>query len=249
MRISSSTVGFARRTSSVCHSEVTSARMLSSQSAASSAVSGRRSRRSSSCAIRRRFSSTVCRATSVGCAVNTGVITNLAQARRPRPRLKFLLPSCRSSVPRNEPGSGGWSRVQFSGAAAAFAVIGLGQIGQFEIRREGFGDLVGAGQIHLRDNFLRFEHEFGRRGLLRTAPRGLAMSRSASAASSSTESKSSCPDCSTSTCPRIAPSERTSRRRGLSFAGSSEGAVSSARRACWSSAFHSGLGLLGHRRV
>ena len=37
-------------------------------------VSGRRSRRSSCCAMRRRFSRTVWRATSVGCAVNTGVI-------------------------------------------------------------------------------------------------------------------------------------------------------------------------------
>ena len=146
---------------------------------------------------------------------------------------------------------GGVFAVQFASAAAALAVVGLGEIGEFEICREGLRHLVGAGQIHRGDNFLRLEHEFGQRRR-EEAGSGLARAfrdvqfrdvRSAAAATLRPKSNSSRPDCSTRACPRIAPSERTSRRSGLSFAGSSELAVSSARRACWSSAFHSGLGL------
>jgi len=61
----------------------------------------------------------------------------------------------------------------------------------------------------------------------------------------STDSNISCPDCSVITWPRMAPRDRTSRRRGLSLVGSSEGAVSSVRRVCWSSTFHRGLALFG----
>ena len=39
--------------------------------------------------------------------------------------------------------------IQFACTAAAFAVIGLGQIGQLEVSREGFGHLIGAGQVHV----------------------------------------------------------------------------------------------------
>src|SRR5712671_729164 len=77
-------------------------------------------------------------------------------------------------------------------------------------------------------------------GLWRTCSRCLISSWR----SCSTVSNNSCPPCSTSTFPSNKPSDRTSRRSGLSLAGSSERAVSSARRAFWSSGFHSGLGLL-----
>src|SRR5258707_1385160 len=77
-------------------------------------------------------------------------------------------------------------------------------------------------------------------GLCRTCSRCLISSWR----SSSTVSNNSCPPCSTSTCPSSKPSDRTSRRSGLSLAGSSERAVSSARRAFWSSGFHSSLDLL-----
>ena len=50
--------------------------------------------------------------------------------------------------------------IQFAGAAAAPAVVGLGKIREFEIGRERFSYLVGAGQVHVGDNFLRLEHEF-----------------------------------------------------------------------------------------
>ena len=65
--------------------------------------------------------------------------------------------------------------VQFAGAAAALAMIGFRQIRQLEISREGFRHLVGAGQVHLGDDLLRLEHEFGRGSLLRAAAHGLAM--------------------------------------------------------------------------
>ena len=65
--------------------------------------------------------------------------------------------------------------VQFARAAPALAMVGLGKIGEFEVSREGFCDLIGAGQIHPRNNLLRFQHKFRRRSLLRTAPHGLAM--------------------------------------------------------------------------
>src|SRR6202011_1025457 len=77
-------------------------------------------------------------------------------------------------------------------------------------------------------------------GLCRTRSRCCISNRR----SSSTVSNNSCPPCSTSTCPSSKPSDRTSRRNGLSLAGSSERAVNSARRAFWSSGFHSGLDLL-----
>src|SRR4029077_866748 len=64
----------------------------------------------------------------------------------------------------------------------------------------------------------------------------------------STDSNNSCPDCSEMTWPRIAPRERTSRRRGLSFAAGADGAMSPARRACWSSTFHRALDLFGIER-
>ena len=65
--------------------------------------------------------------------------------------------------------------VQLARSAPAPAVIGLGQIGEFEISREGLGDLVGAWQVHPSHNFLSLAHELRGRGLLRIAPRRLPM--------------------------------------------------------------------------
>jgi hypothetical protein len=124
--------------------------------------------------MRRRFSRTVCRATSVGCAVKTGVIAiwwSAATASAAEIPASFMRPS----VPRNEPGSGAMFAIQFAGAAAALAVVRLGQVGEFEVRRKGLGDLVGVGQVHARDDLLRLAHQLGRRGLLRTLPRRFAM--------------------------------------------------------------------------
>ncbi len=123
----------------------------------------------SCCAMRRRFSRTVCRATSVGCAVNTGVtaISPTAASAASAETPSFFQAS---RVPRNEPGSGACSRSSFARAAPALAMVGLRQVGQFEVCRERLRDLVGAGQVHGGDDLLCFEHEFGRRSLLRTAP-------------------------------------------------------------------------------
>ncbi len=65
--------------------------------------------------------------------------------------------------------------IQFAGATAALAMVGLSEIGEFEIRRECFGHVIGAGQVHPRDNLLRLEHEFRRRSLLRTLTRRFAV--------------------------------------------------------------------------
>ena len=47
-------------------------------------------------------------------------------------------------------------------------MIGLGQIRQLEINREGFRDLVGARQVHSRDDLLCPEHQIGCENLLRS---------------------------------------------------------------------------------
>ena len=65
--------------------------------------------------------------------------------------------------------------VQFAGAATTLAVVGLGEIGEFEVSREGLGDVVSAGQVHPGNNRLGFEHERRRRGLFRTATHCFAM--------------------------------------------------------------------------
>ena len=54
-------------------------------------------------------------------------------------------------------------------------MVGLRKISEFKIGREGLGDLVGAGQVHAGDDFLRLKHEFGGRGLLRIAADRFAM--------------------------------------------------------------------------
>ena len=48
--------------------------------------------------------------------------------------------------------------MELAGAATAFAVVGLGQVGQFEICGESLGDLVGMGKIHIRDHLLGARH-------------------------------------------------------------------------------------------
>ena len=194
--------------------------------------------------MRRRFSRTVWRATSVGCAVNTGVIAiwrSAATASSAEIPASFM----RSSVPRNEPGSGGLLAIQFAGAAAALAMVGLGQIGQFEISREGLGHLVGAGQVHPGNHFLRLEHQFGRGSLLADCGARFRDARSAVAA--------------TLRPIRIPPAltARPAPVRGSRPASAHLGAadyLSRVRRNArsvrpdvrvWSSAFHSGLGLFG----
>ena len=73
------------------------------------------------------------------------------------------------------PGERGILAVQFARATAAFAVVGLRQIGQLEIDGERFGHAVGRGQVHLRDDLLRLLHLFRRTGLLRAAAHSFAM--------------------------------------------------------------------------
>ena len=65
--------------------------------------------------------------------------------------------------------------IQLARATPALAVVGLGKIGEFEIRREGLRDLVGARQVHRRNDRLRLMHECGRRSLLGMATRRLTM--------------------------------------------------------------------------
>jgi hypothetical protein len=45
--------------------------------------------------------------------------------------------------------------VQFGGAPASFAVCGLGQIGEFEVNGEGFGNAVSFFNREARDNLAR----------------------------------------------------------------------------------------------
>ncbi len=167
------------RTSSVCHSEVISARINDSYSAASAAANGSRSRCSRYCAIRRRFSSTVRRATSVGCAVNTGTIRTLhkavsassagnsrrahaqqSSAKRPRQRRLFA--------------------VQFSRAPPPLAMIGFREVRQLKINGERFGHAVGVFHFQPRDRLagLRDQNDF-RIGMVPSQLRRLAIARAA----------------------------------------------------------------------
>ena len=103
--------------------------------------------------MRRRFSKTARRVISVGCAVKTGCTSISPEAAR---ACSSVTPAffIRSSVPRNEPGSGGSSAMQFSRAAAALAMIGLGQVGQFEIGGERLGHAVSSVNIERCDGRL-----------------------------------------------------------------------------------------------
>ena len=52
--------------------------------------------------------------------------------------------------------------IEFAGAASAFAMVGLGKIGEFKINRESFGDLVRPREIHFRDHLLDLHHRIRR---------------------------------------------------------------------------------------
>ena len=185
--------------------------------------------------MRRRLNMTVRRATSVGCAVNTGTMsTRLSQSRAssalmPTRRISDKRPSQRAALAAG-------LAAQPQRNAAALAMVGFSQVDQLEVEGKGAGEQDGALRRAASEPAPARRRRCGR--LLRRWPRASASRRRMVPwRSASTSAKSSSPACSRNTSPSSMPSERTSRRSGASFR-SPDCASNSASRCGQLSGFH-----------